>query len=67
MSMVPYVGYDPIEWPVKKSKDRCRRGHLRTEKNTYWASHNGKRWRMCKQCKAFRERVNYHYRKENNK
>ena len=58
MSLVRYAGSE------EKKGDRCRRGHPRTEANTYWASHGGKRWRVCKQCRALSQRVIYNHQKE---
>jgi hypothetical protein len=44
--------------------DRCKRGHLFHEKNTYFRHRNGKTYRTCRKCESARRRFRYEFNAE---
>lgn len=54
--------------PFKKLRTSCRRGHLYTESSVWWKVDKkyGFKYRQCKHCAAYTERLLYHKRKQEN-
>lgn len=39
---------------------KCKRGHLYTEKNTRWTNTKGKKYRSCRLCQSLLNNLRYH-------